>query len=172
MDQQTMNERIETLSDEQAQHALLRFYELLPPDLWEGQKLSLSDLEFWHEEIDDAATPEIQPFLEAVEDDSDASARAETARVLLTQFAEYEPLRSHVEQAVEEAEAPQMVPLPLIIIAATVVLAAMPKEIEYTDSAGHPVKIKLGQLESAAAFVKSIGDFLREATGLSFSSKA
>ena len=164
-----MNERIETLTDKQAQHALLRFYELLPPDLWAGQKLSFNDLEFWQEEIDDAATPEIQPFLEAVEDDSNESARGETARVLLTQFAAYEPLRSYVEQAVEEAEAPQMVPLPVVVIAATVVLAAMPKEIEYTDSAGHPVKIKLGQLDSAAAFVSSIADFLKRATGLSFS---
>lgn len=164
-----MNERIENLSDEQAQHALVRFYELLPEDLWQGEKLTYSDLEFWHEEIDEAATPEIQPFLEAVEDESNASARGETARVLLTQFAAYEPLRPYVEQAVEQAEVPQMVPVPVIIIAATVVLSAMPKEIEYTDSAGNPVKIKLGQLESAMAFVNSIADFLKRATGLSFS---
>jgi hypothetical protein len=167
-----MDERIDSLTDEQAQHALLRFYELLPADYWQGEKLTYSDLEYWQEEIDEAATPDIQPFLEAVEDESNASARGRTARLLLVQFADYEPLRPYVEQAVEEAETPQMVPLPVVIVAATVVLAAMPKEIEYSDAAGHPVKIKLGQLESAAAFVKSIADFLKNATGFSFPSRA
>ena len=161
-----MKEKISLLTDEQAQRALLRFYELMPEALWQGSKFTYGDLEFWQEEIESAATPEIQNFLRAVEDESDPSARAEIARLLLAQMEGHESFQSYLEQAVEEARVPHMSPIPEIIIAATIVLAAMPKEIEFTNSAGNPVRIKLGQLDSAAEFIKSIGSFLKESKGL------
>ena len=161
-----MKEEINSLTDEQAQHALLRFYELLPEELWDGQKFTFGDLEFWQEEIDSTATAEIQPFLTAVEDESNPSARGQTARVLLLQMEQHETFHPYVKQAVEAAKIPHMSPIPEIIIAATVVLAAMPREIEYTNAAGNPVKIKFGQLDSAAEFIKSITGFLKESKGL------
>ncbi|MDT0641396.1 hypothetical protein RM553_01000 [Zunongwangia sp. F363] len=161
-----MKEKIESLTDEQAQHALLRFYELLPEEFWQGSRLTFGDFEFWQEEIQEAATPEIQPFLKAVEDEADPSARGETSRLVLKQMAAHKDFQPYLEQAVEEAKIPHMAPIPEIIIAATIVLAAMPKEIEWNNSAGNQLKIKLGHLDSAAEFIKSITSFLKESKGL------
>lgn len=161
-----MKEKIKTLTDEQAQRALLRFYEILPENYWQGSKFTFGDLKFWQKQIDSNATPEIQTFLSAVEDKSDSSARGETSRLLLLEMMEYESFHSYIQEAVEESKIPHMSAIPEIIIAATIVLAAMPKEIEWTNSSGNPVRIKLGQLDSAAEFIKSITSFLKESKGL------
>lgn len=156
-----MKDKINLLTDEQAQHALLRFYDLLPEAVWQGSKPTFGDLEFWREEIEAAATPEIQAFLEAVQDKADPAIRGKTARALLTQMAEYEQLQPYVEQAVEEATVPHMAPLPVIIIAATVVLAAIPSKVVSTPEGG--LIIEWNQLDKATEFIKALKDLLKEA---------
>ncbi len=162
-----MVEKIQALTDDQAQHALLGFYELLPPDLWQGEKPTPADLEFWEEEIFAAATPDIKSFLTAVKEPGDTSIRAETARIILTQLSGHEIFRPYVRQAVDAALVPHMAPLPLIISAVTlVVLAAMPRKIVKQDAEGNSLTMELGQLESAADFIKAITGFLKEAKSL------
>jgi hypothetical protein len=161
-----MKEKIDALTHEQAQRALLRFYELLPEELWQGTKPTFGDLEYWREEIEDSATPDIEPFLKALEDEIDPSTRGATARILLMQFAAYEPLQPYVEEAVEEATVPHMTPLPEIIVAATIILAAIPRKITWTDKTGKFRSIEIGQLDNAAEWIKSITGFLKEAKGL------
>lgn len=150
-----MNSKINSLTDDQAQHALLKFYDSLPADFWKGQKPTYGDIEFLFQEVEEEVEEEseVATFIEAVKDESDSEARGETSRALLTLFAEQETLQPYVEQAVEEAKVPHMATLPTIIIAATVVLAALPKQIDKEDG---KISVKFGHLEDAKDILVAI----------------
>ena len=144
-----MIDQIFSLSSEQAQRALLYFYDILPNEVWEGEKPSKGDIEALAEEILEVLPVDLQTHLtEVMQKDTH---RGEVAKFLLQNFAQHYQLKPYVEQALKQAQEPHMAPLPYIIGALIIVLALIPKEIKKGD-----LYIKFGHLEDAAEFVKSI----------------
>ena len=150
-----MKEQITSLTPEQAQRALLLFYEISPDDLWEGRKPSQIDIKAWVEELQEEAPIEIQPFLTTLLNEPDQLHRGEIAKILLSNFAEYPSFLPHVEKAVTRATEPCMVPLPLVMGALILALAVLPREIQ-TEK----VHIKIGHLKEAAEFVGKLIEFV------------
>jgi hypothetical protein len=155
-----MKEQIASLTPEQAQRALLFFYEISPDDLWEGQKPSQIDIKAWVEELQEEAPVEIQPFLTTLLNEPDQLHRGEIAKILLSKFAEYPPLLPHVEKAATRATEPCMAPLPVVMGALILALAVLPKEIK-TEK----VHIKIGHLKEAAEFVGKLIEFINALPG-------
>jgi len=151
-----MTQQISSLTVEQAQRALLLFYDMLPNELWEGQtKLSVAEIEALADELQDSAPTEIQPIINTLLTGDDKAVKGEAAKMLLQELWQYELLRPYVEQAVTRAEEPHMAPIPIVIGAFIIVLAVLPGEI--------PTKygpIKFGHLEDAAKLIGELRKFV------------
>lgn len=151
-----MTQQISSLTVEQAQRALLLFYDMLPNELWEGQtKLSVAEIEALADELQESAPIEIQPIINTLLTGDDKAVNGEAAKMLLQELWQFELLRPYVEQAVTRAEEPHMAPIPIVIGAFIIVLAVLPREI--------PTKygpIKLGHLEDAAKLIGELTKFV------------
>lgn len=120
-----VNTPINSLSPEQAQRALLIFYESLPEG--QGRKPSLTEIEALAEEVQDHVPPDMRPLVSGILKGPSATDKGEFAKVLLRELQQCESLRSYVETAVTRAAQPQMSPVPVIIAAALVVMPVLPK---------------------------------------------
>jgi hypothetical protein len=150
-----MEQSIASLSPEQAQRALLIFFDILPGDIWEeGGKPSASKLESAAERVQEEATDEVRPVVEAMLAEGNEGVKGEAAKAVLNEFYEREELRGYVEQAAQQAQQPHMSPIPLIIGAVIVLLAAIPKDVDFKQK-----RWKLGHLRDAAALVKALAEF-------------
>jgi len=102
-----MQDSIRQLSDRQAPLAVRFFYELSPPEVWEGgRKPGPERVRTVVEAVRDQAPGAIQPVVDALADDSDsagAEARAAICRDLLQGLSEQPELKPLVEQAVNKA---------------------------------------------------------------------
>ncbi len=129
-----MVEKIAAMTPEQADRALLLFYDLLPRDSWEaGNKPSEGRIEDLADKLQENAPAEIQSFLDSLRAAEDEATTGEVAKVLLGQFAQVDSLRPHVEQAVARSEEPHMALDPLTLGACVIVLlAAMSFKITIT----------------------------------------
>lgn len=129
-----MEQSIASLSPEQAQHALMIFYDLLPDELWEGgKKPSSAELEFTAEQLQEGAPEDARPIVNVLLAEGREEGKGETAKALLNMFHSQELLRGFVEQAVQQAQQPHLAPIPLIIGAVIIILAVVPKEIKGKD---------------------------------------
>lgn len=150
-----MEQSIASLSPEQAQRALVIFYDLLPGDFWEGgAKPSAAKLESTAERLQEHATEDVRPVVDALLAEGSEEEKGEVAKALLGTFHEREELRGFVEQATMQTREPHMSPLPLIIGAVIVLLAALPKEVDLKEK-----KWKIGHLRDAGALVKELAAF-------------
>ena len=153
-----MEQSIASLSPEQAQHALMIFYDLVPDDFWEGgRKPSAAKIKYTAEQLQEDATEDVQPFVNALLAEGGEVGKGETAKALLGIFHEHESLRSFVEQAAEQARQPHMAPIPLIIGAVIVILAALPKEVD-----GKKKQWKFGHLDELANVIGKLPKSLYE----------
>jgi hypothetical protein len=100
-------DEIQVLSDEQAPLAVRYFYELSPPDAWEGgRKPGPERVRTVMAAVREQAPVEIQPVLGALLDDAgpaDPGARASICRSLLASLRERPELKLVVDQAVAKA---------------------------------------------------------------------
>lgn len=120
-----MKERIAALTPDQAERALLLFYDLLPRENWEGgNKPSEARIEDLADKLQDKAPADIQPFLGSLRTGADETTTGEVARILLQQFAQIDSLRPYVEQAAVRSEEPHMALDPLTLGAFTIMLLA------------------------------------------------
>ena len=150
-----MEQSIASLSPEQAQRALVIFYDLLPADFWEGgTKPSAARLESTAERVQENAPEDVRPVVDALLAEGNEEEKGEVAKALLGTFYGREDLRGFVEQATRQARQPHMAPIPLIVGAVIVLLAALPKEVNWKEG-----KITSGHLRDAAALVKEFGLF-------------
>ena len=151
-----MEQSIAALSPEQAQHALMIFYDLLPDEFWEdGKKPSAAKMKFTAEQLQEAAPEDLQPVVSALLAEGGEEGKGEAAKTVLEMFYEQDSLRGYVEQAAEQAREPHMAPIPLIIGAVIVILAVVPKEIKWKGGhyQGHdPARL----VESLATFVSKL----------------
>jgi hypothetical protein len=147
-----MEQSIASLSPEQAQHAVMIFYDLVPDDFWEdGKKPSAAKIKYTAEQLQEEASDDVQPFINALLAEGGEEGKGETSKVLLGIFHEQESLRSFVEQAAEQARQPHMMPIPLIIGAVLVILAALPKEIDWKKK-----QLKFGHLKELAEVISKL----------------
>lgn len=148
-----MEQSIASLSPEQAQHALMIFYDLLPDEFWEGgKKPSAAKIKYTAEQLQEDAPEDLQPVVNALLSKGGEKGKGEAAKTVLEMFYEQESLRGFVEQAAEQARQPHLAPIPLIIGAVIVILAVVPKEIKWKGGhiKGHdPARL----VESLAKFV-------------------
>ncbi len=127
-----MEQSITQLSPEQAQRALMIFYDILPGDFWEGgAKPSAARLEATAERLQEDAPDDVRPVVDAMLTEGGSEGKGEAAKAVLDMFYEQQELRGYVEQAVEQAKQPHMAPIPLIIGAVILFLGAVPKEIKW-----------------------------------------
>lgn len=150
-----MEQPIASLSPEQAQRALMIFYDLLPGDLWEGgKKPSAAKIESTVEQLHEEATDDVRPVVDALLAEGSEEEKGEAAKTVLGIFYEQDELRGFVEQATQEAQRPHMAPIPLIIGAVIVLLAALPKEVDAKKKTW-----KFGHLRDAAVLMKEFANF-------------
>lgn len=150
-----MEQSITSLSPEQAQRALMVFYDLLPADFWEGgTKPSAAKLESAAERLQEDASEEVRPVVDTLLAEGNEEEKGEMAKAVLATFYEQDELRVFVEQATRQARQPHMAPIPLIVGAVIVLLAALPKDVDLKEK-----KWKFGHLRDAAALVKELAQF-------------
>lgn len=155
-----MDQSIASLSPEQAQHALMIFYDLLPDDFWEGgKKPSAAKLKFTAERLQEDAPEDVRPVVNGLLAEGSEEGKGEAAKVVLDMFYEQESLRGYVEQAVEQAKQPHLAPIPLIIGAVIIVLALVPKKIK-VKTGNRSVEVEgqdsKGLVDSLANFVSKL----------------
>lgn len=120
-----MNGPIDSMSSEQAQRALLIFYESLPEG--QGRKPSLTELQALAEEVQDEGPADILSLVTGILKGPSTADRGEFSKILLRELAQCEPIRPYVETAITRAREPQMAPVPDVILAALVVMPLLPK---------------------------------------------
>ena len=120
-----MSPKTSALSSEQAQRALLLFYDLLPAEVWEGEKPSEARVEALTDELREDGPPEAQKFIEGLDETDDPEKLGEVARVLLSQFADNPTTRPLVETAIERTSQPHLMFIePLILVGVLAVLSS------------------------------------------------
>jgi hypothetical protein len=154
-----MDERIASLTAEQAEHALNDFYEQLPAEAFAAGKPSLADLADATERIAEEAPSELKPLLQAVLESGDANKRGEFAKQVLDRFNQEPGLQPYMDKALRQAVVPHMA-LPLIYPAVIIALAIMPSKIKF-DKKGKLQQIEWNQLDKAANLVKALTGFVK-----------
>lgn len=157
-----MQQSIASLSPEQAQQALMVFYDLLPDDFWEdGRKPSAAKIKYSAEQLREDASDDVRPVVAALLAEGGEEEKGETAKAVLGLFHEQEPLRDYVERAAEQAREPHLTPIPLIIGAVIILLAALPKEVDLKKK-----QWKFGHLDELAKVIGRLPKSLSERLGL------
>jgi hypothetical protein len=155
-----MSQLIDELTPEQEQQAIIIFYSKLPRELWEnGEKPSSISIEATADELQENVSEEFKPLISDLYLKGNVEIKAEASKALLERFYGQEPLRPYVEDAARMAKEPQMAPIPVIIGAYIVILAAIPSEI-YWDDNGKP-HVKFGHLKDAAVLVEKLTEFAK-----------
>ncbi len=150
-----MEQSIASLSPEQAQRALMNFYDLLPAEFWEGGvRPSAARLESTAEQVQEEAPEDVRPVVDGLLAEGNEEEKGEVAKAVLAAFYERDELRGFVERATEQARQPHMAPIPLIVGAVIVLLAALPKDVDLKEK-----RWKFGHLRDAAALVKELAEF-------------
>jgi hypothetical protein len=151
-----LKEQIDNLSLDQAQKAILNFYELLPQDWWaEKKKWATANIEIRASMVQQKAPTEIQPILSNLTNPGNELLKAAMAKTLLFEFSQYEETQPYVKQAVTNAREPQMLPIPIFIGAVLIVLALLPTKIK-TEK----VDKEFGNLKELASLAGSLKDIV------------
>jgi hypothetical protein len=150
-----LEQSVASLSPEQAQQALIIFYDQLPGEFWEGgAKPSAAKIESTVEQLQDDAPEDIRPVVDALLTEGREEEKGEAAKAVLSVFHEQESLRGFVDKAVQQAKEPHLMPIPLIAGAVLVLLAALPKEVDLKKG-----QYKFGHLQDAALLMKEFAEF-------------
>jgi hypothetical protein len=156
-----MIQQISELTTDQAQRALLLFYSMLSDNFWDGEARPTDmDIEDLAIDLQNNAPEEVQVLLTKILLDDDKGGKAEISKIILQSFYQQEPLNRYVEDAVIRATEPQMCPIPLIIGATIVVLAAIPTEIHRDEKSGQ-WDVKFRNLETISDSVTKLTEFVK-----------
>jgi hypothetical protein len=121
-----MDDRITSMTTDQALHALLLFYDLLPHEMWEDQtKPSLARMEALSDRLQKNAPNEIKPVINSLLAEGNLDSKGKLAKVLLYTFSQQDALRPYVEQAVAHSAEPHMAPIPMDIGPVLIALALL-----------------------------------------------
>jgi|SRR6516225_8005613 hypothetical protein len=149
-----MNAEISSLSTEQAQRALLIFYDILPPQSWaRGQKPASANLRALAERLEALAPSEVGQFIEELRNEQNAQFKGAVAKAILLQLAANEMARPYVEQAVSEAITAHMTILREIMFS-MIALAALSQDIKTQSFEIHGRAPEL--VQQLTGFVKAL----------------
>lgn len=128
---------ISSLTNEQAQRALLALYESIPTQVWlASQKPSPARLTNLANQAEDEAPGEALPAIGKLLDPGQATIQGESAKAILTEFyseAEWQPL---VDKAIADAQRPHMSPIPAELGPILLTLAVLATRIKFVRSTG------------------------------------
>jgi hypothetical protein len=139
--------QIDALTPEQAQRALLLFF-----DTTCEEKPPVAEIKGWADELEQEAPADVRPLLKELQERGNDAIKGEAARYLLKVFGEQEPFAPTVEEAVRRALEPRMVPIPLVIGAYIVVMAAWSADIDLEI----PGKLRLKYKSKAPKLIAGI----------------
>jgi hypothetical protein len=149
-----MNAEISSLSTEQAQRALLIFYDSLPAQSWaRGQKPASANLRALAERLEEQAPSEVRQFVEGLRNEKNAELKGAVAKAILLQLAANDMARPYVEQAVSEATTAHMTILREIMFC-MIALAALSQDIKTQSFEIHGRAPEL--VQQLTGFVKSL----------------
>jgi hypothetical protein len=165
-----MNEKISSLTPEQAQRAVLTFFDLLPAELWQDRtKPSVARLETLADRMDENAPEEIRSALKVLRGEEDVECKGEVAKIILESFWQQDALRPYVEQALAKMAEPHMVIDPISIGIIITVLAVLSSKYhkKTTDKNGRTSELSLEGgapklIEAFTGFVKALPKKLLE----------
>jgi hypothetical protein len=121
---------IASLTNEQAQRALVLFYDLLPAESWvRDQKPAAANLRAMGERLEENAPAELQPFLLALHAQGNAELKGTVAKQVLTRLSANELARPFVDQAISQSRDPHMY-IPPEIVYCLLGLAALSVDIK------------------------------------------
>jgi hypothetical protein len=107
-----MTNKLDTLTDEQAIHAIKLFYDYAPPEVWEGkQKPSPERVRTIATALVKQASEDIQPAVAWLMQDGQSgniAARAAVSRLILRQLQQSATLQPAADRAIETALQPRM----------------------------------------------------------------
>ena len=125
-----MNAEISSLSAEQAQRALLIFYDTLPALSWaRGQKPASANLRALSERLEEQAPSEVHQLIQELRAEHNAEIKGDVAKAILLQLAANEMAWPYVEQAVSQSIAAHMTILRDIVVC-MIALAALSQDIK------------------------------------------
>lgn len=148
-------DRIASLSDDQAQRALLLFFEALPAELWQGGKPRRGEMDAVVDEICDAV-PAARPLLEPGSPQTGV-----LAREVLAELSADAALLPHVETALARAGEPHLLTGPEVAAVALVLLAA---RVERVDAFG--VHVRFARPAEAAKLVGAVTELIEKLQSL------
>lgn len=138
MDQSiSLNEQIDSMTTEQAQQAILKFYELMPMK----KKPTTVGIEARVEQLQENAPDDMQPLLTRLaigNENADVELRGTLAKALLHTFnsPDYELFHQSVHDAVEDALKPDMSVILTSVGAYLIAMALIPTKVQISKEQG------------------------------------
>jgi hypothetical protein len=125
-----MDAEISSLSTEQAQRALLIFYDSLPAHSWaRGQKPAAANLLALAERLEQQAPSEVNQFIKELGNEQNAELKGAVAKAILLQLAANDMARPYVAQAISQSIAAHMNILRDVVFC-MIALAALSQDIK------------------------------------------
>ncbi len=158
-----MNDRISSLTAEQAQRALLTFFDLLPDDLWKDQsKPSVARLETLADRMEGSAPDEVRAALKILRSEGNAGVKGEVAKVILDACRGQDALLPYVEQALAKSSEPHMMAIdPVTIGVIITVLAALSSKYRKTSTDKRGKKTEVVFEGGGAKLIDSFTGFVK-----------
>lgn len=129
-----MDDKITSMTTEQALRAILLFYDLLPHEMWEDQtRPSLARMEALSDRLEESAPNEIKPVINSLLAEGNLDSKGELAKVLLHTFSQQDALRPYVEQAVAHSAEPHMEPALMGIGIVLLGLALLSHDVDWGE---------------------------------------
>jgi hypothetical protein len=153
-----MNDRIASLTPAQAESAVKELFDLLPTTFFAGDKPTLADIMDLTQEVREEAPADLQPFFQAVIDDSHSARRGEIARVVLDQLSQIPGLSGYMDQALQRALQPHKSMAALVGVV-VLVMTVMPRKVQFKD--GKLDSFECGHLRDAATLVHEVTEFVK-----------
>jgi len=157
-----MSEPIDALSAEQAQDALLRFYQLLPKEMWSDGKPDVAELQGLAEDISEGTPDDVRDQVDSLLGPGEAGDRGTLAKAVLGQLEAIEPFRPYVDQAVTEAAQSRMIAETVVAGSVLVVIAVLPR---VTRDADGKWSIHFDPAGNMKNLIDSLTSFVREWKG-------
>lgn len=167
-----LNEQIDNMTTEQAQRAILKFYELMPIN---QEKLSSVGIEARVERLQEHAPNDLQHVLTQLtsgDENEDDVLRGTLAKALLHTFngPDYEPFHQSVHDAVEDALKPNMSIVLGSIGAYLIVMTLIPTKVQISKEQDKwSVDVEFGNLKQFATLSDNLKEMLNKFLPSSFS---
>lgn len=128
---------VTSLTNEQAQRALLALYESIPTGVWQAsQKPSPTRLTHLVDQAEDEAKGEALPAIGKLRKPGQTAVKGETAKAILMDFYSEPEWQALVDKAIAGAQRPHMSPIPAELGPILLTLAALAIRVKFVRTTG------------------------------------